>query len=52
MNSPHPVEDLQKNRARFVGHDFEEHDPLLNPPPYVCSMCRDTWCKCEDLNYR
>jgi hypothetical protein len=41
-----------RNKARVVVHDLAEHDPLLEYHPRECSMCGDTWCKCEDLNYR
>jgi hypothetical protein len=52
MNSPEVVEDPQKNKARVVGHDLAEHDPLLEYRPHECGMCGDTWCKCEELHYR
>jgi hypothetical protein len=52
MNSPEVVEDPQKNKARVVGHDLAEHDPLLEHRPHECGMCGDTWCKCEELHYR
>ena len=49
MNSPDPVE---TNKLRLAGHDLAEHDPLLEYRPNECWMCGDTWCKCEELNYR